>query len=86
MTVVFVTCRNIQAFHGMRNVSELEDRRFYYFYNENHAETDTNENDLRGLGLDAKLTAKVFKVFQYYRKHFEGLTDVNKVFLLTSNA
>lgn len=77
---------NIQAFHGMRNVSEQEDRRFYYFYNENFAETDTPESDLRGLGLDAKLTTKVFSVFQFFRKHLQGLTDVNKVFLLTSNA
>ena len=70
----------------MRNVSEQEDRRFYYFYNENFAETDTPESDLRGLGLDAKLTTKVFSVFQFFRKHLQGLTDVNKVFLLTSNA
>ena len=70
----------------MRNVSEQEDRRFYYFYNENFAETDTPESELRGLGLDAKLTTRVHKVFQFYRRHFQGLTDVNKVFLLTSNA
>ena len=47
----------------MRNVSEQEDRRFYYFYNENFAETDTSENELCGLGLDAKLTTRVHKVF-----------------------
>lgn len=53
---------NIQAFHGLRNVSEQEDRRMYYFYNENFAETDISENKLRGQGLDAKLTSKVFKI------------------------
>lgn len=70
----------------MRNVSEQENRRFYYFYNENFAETNTPESELRGLGLDAKLTSKVHHVFQFYRKHLQGLTDVNKVFLLTSNS
>ena len=67
MSLWFVWCRNIQAFHAIRNVSEQEDRRFYYFYNENFAETDVNEKDLQGLGLDAKLTRKVFKVFEWYR-------------------
>ena len=32
---------NIQAFHGLRNVTEFEDRRFYYFYNENCSETSS---------------------------------------------
>lgn len=41
---------------------------------------------LAGMGLDAKLTNKVFNVFLWYQRHFEGLTDGNKVFLLTSNA
>ena len=66
-------------------MSEQEDRRFYYFYNENFAETEIPESQLRGQGLDAKLTSKVYKVFQWYYKHFKGLTDTNKVFLLTSN-
>ena len=66
-------------------MSEQEDRRFYYFYNENFAETNVNENDLRGQGLDAKLTSKVFKVLQWYYHHFRGMTETNKVFLLTSN-
>ena len=65
---------------------EQEDRRFYYFYNENFAETDVGECELRGLGLDAKLTRKVFKVFEWYRNYLKGLTGVNKVFLLTSNS
>ena len=63
---------NIQAFHGLRNISELEDRRFYCYYNENSAET-TSEHDLqesKGLGLDAKLTKKVFNVLKWYHKHF----------------
>lgn len=70
----------------MRNVSEQEDRRFYYFYNENFAETSANEGEMRGLGLDAKLTHKIFKLFTWYYRHFKGLTSTNKVFLLTSNA
>ena len=70
----------------MRNVSEQDYRRFYYFYNENFAETDTPEAELRSLGLDAKLTSKVFRVFEFYRRHLQGLTSQNKVFLLTSNA
>ena len=43
-------------------MSEQEDRRFYYFYNENFAETEIPESQLRGQGLDAKLTSKVYKV------------------------
>ena len=65
----FFSCRNIQAFHGIRNVLEQEDRRFYYFYNENFEETHVGESELRGLGLDAKLTRKVFKVFEWYRNY-----------------
>ena len=85
--ISFFVTRNIQGFHGLRNVSEQEDRRFYYFYNENFAETEVVDVDLRGQGLDAKLTHKVFKVFQWYYRHFQGLTgNENKVFLLTSNA
>ena len=38
------------------------------------------------MGLDAKLTNRVFQVFLYYQKLFSGLTDINKIFLLTSNA
>ena len=38
------------------------------------------------VNLDAKLTTKVYRVLQYYRKILHGLTDVNKVFILTSNA
>ena len=79
---------NIQAFHGLRNVTEFEDRRFYYFYNENCSETSSKamERQLSGMGLDAKLTNKVFQVFLWYQKHFHGLTDDNKIYLLTSNA
>lgn len=57
----------------------------YYFYNENFAETDITEKKLRGQGLDAKLTSRVFKVLQWYYRHFQGMTETNKVFLLTSN-
>lgn len=85
LTCAFVCGRNIQAFHGLRNVQEKEDRRFYYFYNENSSETDTPAAQLQGLGLDAKLTRKVFAVFNWYYNHLRGLTDRNKVFLLTSN-
>ena len=70
----------------MRNVSEQEDRRFYYFYNENNADTHPDESSLRGLGLDAKLTHKVFSVFSWYVRHMVGLTSTNKVYLLTSNS
>ena len=89
--ILYLSClhfnhSNIQAFHGLRNVSEQEDRRFYYFYNENFAETITQESEVRGLGLDAKLTHKVFKTLVWYFRHFQGLTGVNKVHLLTSNA
>ena len=68
-------------------MSEQEDRRFYYFYNENFAETEVTDSSLRGQGLDAKLTSKVFKVLQWYYRHLKGLTGAeNKVYLLTSNA
>ena len=45
---LFSVTSNIQGFHGLRNVSEQEDRRFYYFYNENFAETEVVDVDLRG--------------------------------------
>jgi hypothetical protein len=77
---------NIQGFHGLRNVLEQEDRRFYYFYNENCADTHQPESELEGLGIDAKLTNKVFSVFTWYIKLLQGLTSTNKVYLLTSNS
>ena len=79
--------RNIQGFHGLRNVLEVEDRQFYYFYNENCIDTASEEQvkSLAGMGLDAKLTNKVFNVFLWYQRHFEGIAD-DKIFLLTSNA
>ena len=66
----------------------MEDRRFYYFYNENFAETAVKDEFklFAGLGLDARLTRKVLKVFEWYSEHFAGLTDKNKVYLLTSDA
>ena len=69
-------------------MTEFEDRRFYYFYNENCGETSSKamEKQLAGMGLDAKLTNKVFQVFLWYKKHFQGLTDENKIYLLTSSA
>jgi len=45
-----------------------------------------DESLIKGLGLDAKLSHKVFSVFSWYRSHFNGLTDTNKIYLLTSNA
>jgi len=81
---------NLQAFHGMRNVIEQDNRRFFYFYNENFRETHVDDKALVGKGLDSKLQSKVFKTFEWYSEHFAGLaeaTDQNEpiVYLLTSN-
>jgi hypothetical protein len=79
---------NIQAFHGLRNVAEQEDRRFYYFYNENFIETAIKDEKrvFAGLGLDAKLSRKVLQVFNWYQQHLAPVTSMNKVYLLTTDA
>ena len=67
----------------------MEDRRFYYFYNENFTETAINDEPkaFAGLGLDARLTRKVLKVFTWYSEHFAQMTaPAKKVYLLTSDA
>lgn len=61
----------------------------YYHYNENFKETFVDDQDpkLKNKGLDFKLKYKVSKVFEFYFKHFQGLTnDENKIHILTSNA
>ena len=78
-------CRNIQGFHGLRNVIELEDRRFHYFYNENFKHTAVSDSELEGAGLDHKLTEKVLKTFNFYVQHVGQLTDTNKIRLLVQN-
>ena len=40
---------------------------------------------LSGKGLDFKLQYMVFKVYLFYYKHFQGMTDGNKIYLLTDN-
>ena len=79
---------SIQSFHSLRNISEQEDRRFYYLYNENFSETQVSDNEVRGLGLDAKLCMRVYKIYQWYRGHVQGFNNgaESKVVLLTSNA
>jgi exosome complex exonuclease DIS3/RRP44 len=69
-------------------VTEVEDRRFYYFYNENFEGTAIKDErrQFAGLGLDARLTRKVLKVFEWYTSHFAALTSEKKVFLLTTDA
>lgn len=76
---------NIQAFHGLRNVIELEDRRFHYFYNENSAHTIVSDDRLQGLGLDLKLSNKVLTTYKWFYEHFQQLTSKNKVYLLVQN-
>jgi hypothetical protein len=39
----------------MRNVIEQDNRRFFYFYNENFRETYVDDKELAGKGLDSKL-------------------------------
>ena len=75
----------IQGFHGLRNVIELEDRQFYYFYNENCAQTAVDEHSLQGLGLDCKLRHKACTVLKYYHQHVAQITSTNKVYLLVQN-
>jgi hypothetical protein len=69
-------------------VAELEDRHFYYFYNENFTETAIadEQKTFAGLGLDARLTRKVLKIFTWYSNHFAAMTTCPKVFLLTSDS
>jgi hypothetical protein len=75
----------------MRNVIEQDNRRFFYFYNENFRETYVDDKSLIGKGLDSKLQAKVFKAFEWYSDHFSGLAEATDkadepiVYLLTSN-
>jgi len=54
----------------LRNVIELEDRRFYYFYNENSAHTIVNDDSLQGLGLDLKLSKKVLATYKWFYEHY----------------
>jgi len=76
---------NIQGFHSLKNVIELDDRQFYYFYNENCVHTQVNEAGLQGLGLDLKLSHKAVAVYKYYYQHIGQVTDTNKVYLLVHN-
>lgn len=66
----------------------MEDRRFYYFYNDNFTQTAIQDESkyFAGLGLDARLQRKMIKTFVWYTDHFAGLTATNKVYLLTSDA
>ncbi len=41
--------------------------------------------ELKGKGLDEKLRYKISLIFKYYYLHFKGLTDENKVYLITDN-
>jgi predicted GNAT family acetyltransferase len=71
-------------------VLEQDNRRFYYFYNENFQETYVDEKSLRGKGLDMKLSHKVFKTFEWYTEHFCGMAEAIDhkepiVYLLTNN-
>ena len=47
-----------------------------------------SDNEVRGLGLDAKLCMRVYKIYQWYRGHVQGFNNgaESKVVLLTSNA
>lgn len=87
----FLNRKNIQSFHALRNTLEQIGRNFYYLYNENFAETLVDEEDpetkkeLRGRGLDFKLQLKVLKAFQFYSEHLRGLTEGEKVYLLTES-
>ncbi len=54
-------------------------------YNENFKETYLKEAALEGKGLDYKLKRKISKCLQWYYEHLQGLTDSNKVFLLTDS-
>lgn len=48
---------------------ELEDRKFFYFYNENFRHTAVSDSELEGQGLDQKLTQRVLRTFKYYFDH-----------------
>lgn len=43
------------------------------------------QDELKGKGLDEKLRYKISLIFKYYYLHFKGLTDENKVYLITDN-
>lgn len=82
----YLNRKNIQSFHGMKNLLEQEQRKIYYFYNENFTQTFIkNDNQSQGKGLDHKLKRKIAQVFSWYYSHLSGLTAGNKVFLLTDS-
>lgn len=64
---------------------EQEDRRFYYFYNENFSQTFVEDSKLQGMGLDEKLTHKSIQTYKFYVDHISQMTTCNKVHLLVSN-
>ena len=69
---------------------EQENRRFFYFYNENFKDTYVDEDQLAGKGLDTKQSMKVYQAYEWYASHFTGLADAvgrktPVVYLLTSN-
>ena len=69
----------------MRNLIEQDQRQIYYFYNENFQETFVKDSVLTGKGLDFKLKSKIASAYQWYFDHLAGLTDSNKVYLLTDS-
>lgn len=85
--VKYLNTKNIQTFHAMRNTLEIESRHIHYCYNDNIMETVVLENEsyLQGKGLDFKLMYKAFKTFHFYFNHLAGLTETNKVMLLTES-
>lgn len=69
----------------MKNLIEQDQRQIYYFYNENFKDTYIRDNQFQGKGLDYKLKRKVGLCYQWYSEHLTGLTESNKVYLLTDS-
>jgi len=81
----YLNRKNIQSFHGMKNLIEQEQRQIYYFYNENFKETHVKDTQYAGKGLDYKLKRKMAVAYDWYFQHLQGLTKGNKVYLLTDS-
>ena len=84
----YLNRKNIQSFHALRNTLEIESRNIHYCYNDNFSETivDEESSAIKGKGLDFKLMAKTYKTFEFYVNHLKGLTQGNRVYLLTENS
>jgi hypothetical protein len=65
-------------------VTEQEDRRFYYFYNENSTHTSIDDRALFGKGLDEKIRKRIEATYEWYSEHLQQVISGPVVYLLTT--